>query len=179
VSDSEDIAAKISQLLETAARCASTENEDNFSILGDELGELESRAGQSLRSHAAYEFLISKLEDDGQLTPDDLKTLRALIVGDADAYLRYDDGFDEAKRELARVIDKIRQLQAGDLEAEALMQLRVLCREAMSALAPAVHYLEQKQRVKNFEEHTTSDLSGDMSSDTRRALARMIGSLAS
>ena len=49
MSDSEDIAAKISQLLETAARCASTENEDNFSILGDELGELESCAGQSLR----------------------------------------------------------------------------------------------------------------------------------
>jgi hypothetical protein len=175
VSDSEDIAAKISQLLETAARCAAAENEDNFSILGDELGELESCAGQSLRSHAAYEFLISKLEDDGQLTPDDLKTLRALIVGDADAYLKYDDDFDQAKQELARVIEKIRQLQAGDLGAETLMQLRVLCREAMSALAPAVHYLEQKQRVRNFEEHT----SGDMSSDTRRALAQMIGSLAS
>jgi hypothetical protein len=175
VSDSEDIAAKISQLLDTAARCASADSEENFNTLGDELGELETCAGQSLRSHAAYEFLISKLEEDGQLTPEDLKTLRSLIVGDADEYLKYDDDFDQAKQELSRVVDKIRQLQSSDLGAEALMQLRVLCREAMSALAPTVHYLEQKQRVKNFEEHT----SGDMSSDTRRALAQMIGSLAS
>lgn len=175
MSDSEDIAAKISQLLDTATRCASAETEQNFRILGDELGELETCAGQSLRSHAAYEFLMTKLEDDGQLTPDDLKTLRALIIGDADAYLKYDDDFDQAKQELNRVIEKIHQLQAGNLEAEALTQLRVLCREAMSALAPTVHYLEQKQRVKNFEEHT----SGDLSTDTRRALARMIGSLAS
>lgn len=175
MSDSEDIAAKISQLLDTAAHCASADSEENFNTLGDELGELETCAGQSLRSHAAYEFLISKLEEDGQLTPDDLKTLRSLIVGDADAYLKYDDDFDQAKQELSRVVDKIRQLQSSDLGAEALMQLRVLCREAMSALAPTVHYLEQKQRVKNFEEHT----SGDMSSDTRRALAQMIGSLAS
>jgi hypothetical protein len=175
VSDSDNIAAKISHLLDTATRCASAETEENFSILGDELGELESCAGQSLRSHAAYEFLMSKLEEDGQLTPDDLKTLRALIVGDADAYLKYDDDFDQAKQELNRVVGEIRQLQSGDLGAEALMQLRVLCREAMSALAPTVHYLEQKQRVKSFEEHT----SGDMSSDTRRALAQMIGSLVS
>jgi hypothetical protein len=179
VSDSEDIAPKISQLLDTAARCASVETEENFSTLGEALGELESCAGQSLRSNAAYEFLMKKLQGDGQLTPEDLTTLRALIVGDADAYLKYDDDFDEAKQELTRVIEKIRQLQSGDLGAEALMQLRVLCREAMSALAPAVHYLEQKQRVKNFEERTSSDLSGDLSSDTRRTLVQMIGSLVS
>jgi len=175
VPDSEDIAAKVSQLLDAAARCASAETEENFSVLGDELGELEACAGQSLRSNGAYTFLMTKLQDGGQLTPDDLTTLRALIVGDADAYLKYDDDFEQAKQELARVIDKIRQLQSGDLGAEALMQLRVLCREAMSALAPTIHYLEQKQRVKNLEASTSGDLSGE----TRRALAQMIGDLAS
>ena len=71
MSDSEDLAAKISQLLDTAARCASVDTEENFNTLGDELGELEACAGQSLRSHSAYEFLMSRLEEDGQLTPDD------------------------------------------------------------------------------------------------------------
>ena len=175
MTDSEGIAAKISQLLDTATRCASAETEENFSTLGDELGELESCAGQSLRSNAAYSFLMTKLQGDGQLSPDDLTTLRALIVGDADAYLKYDDDFDQAKQELNRVIDKIRQLQAGDMGPEALMQLRVLCREATSALVPTVHYLEQKQRVRNFQENTSVDLSGD----ARRALAQLIGSLAS
>jgi hypothetical protein len=95
----------------------------DLEISGDELGELEACAGQSPRSHTAYGFLMSQLEEDGRLTPDDLKMLRALIVGNADAYLKYDDDFGPAKQELNRIIDKFRQIQSGYLGAEALMQL--------------------------------------------------------
>jgi len=51
----------------------------------------------------------------------------------------------------------------------------VLCREATSALVPTVHYLEQKERVKNFDEHVRPPLD----SDARRMLARVIEDLAS
>jgi hypothetical protein len=68
----------------------------DLEIFGDELGELGACAGQSRRSHTAYGFLMSKLEEDGQLW---------------------------AKQELNRIIDKFRQMQSGDLGAEALIQL--------------------------------------------------------
>ena len=55
------------------------------------------------------------------------------------------------------------------------MRLRVLCHEAVNALTPTVYYLEQKERVKNFEEHVRPPLS----SDTRRMLADVVQDLAS
>ena len=58
---------------------------------------------------------------------------------------------------------------------ETLTHLRVLCREASSALAPTVHYLEQKQRVKNFDNNVHEPLSRD----TRRMLASVVQELAS
>jgi hypothetical protein len=59
-----------------------------------------------------------------------LNTLKLLIVGDAEYYLKYDDGFDRCKNETSKIVDEIRRLQSSDLDVDALMHLRVLCREA-------------------------------------------------
>ncbi len=172
--DSLEVTAKISQVLDTATQCSADETAENYSLLGERLGDLESSAGQFLRSHTAYQFLVTKLQQDSPLTADDLKTLRSLIVGDADEYLKYDDDFEQSKSELGRVLGQIRQLRSSTLGPETLMRVRVLCREAASALAPTVHYLEQKERVRNFEEHTR----GALSSDTRRMLTGIIKDMA-
>ena len=50
------------------------------------------------------------------------------------------------------------------------MHLRVLCEEASSALAPTLHYLEQKNRVRMFEEHTR----GALGKDAGETLARIV-----
>jgi len=174
VVDSPELTAKISHALNTAAQCSAEETAENYSLLGEELAELESAAGRLLRSQSAYQFLVAKLQQDGPLTTDDLKTLRSLIVGDADEYLKYDDDFEQSKSQLSKVLDQIRLLQSGDLPPQTLMRLRVLCREAASALAPTVHYLEQKERVRNFEEHTN----GELGRDTRRMLTGIIKDMA-
>jgi hypothetical protein len=104
---------------------------------------------------------VSKLENGNALTAEELKTLRSLIVGDADYYLKYDDDFDRSKADLGKIIEQIRRLQSNEFDPETLMHLRVLCQEASSALAPTVHYLEQKDRVRRFEQHTRGPLDGD------------------
>ena len=173
--DSPEIAEKISQALDTAAECSAAGTAESYSRLREQLGDLESAAGQSLRSHTAYQFLVTKLQQDSPLTTDDLKTLRSLIIGDADDYLKYDDDFERSKTELARILDQIRLLQSSKLGPESLMQLRVLCHEAATAVAPTVHYLEQKERVRSFEEHTR----GPLSDDARQMLASIIKDMAS
>ena len=104
------------------------------------------------------------------MTADELKTLRSLVVGDAEYYLKYDDDFDRSKSDLGKILDQIRRLQSSEFDPETLMHLRVLCREASSALAPTMHYLEQKDRVRRFEEHTRNPLDRD----ARRILAGII-----
>jgi hypothetical protein len=117
---------------------------------------------------------LTKLEKGSLLTAEELKTLRSLIVGDTDAYLKYDDVFSQSKDELSKIIDEIKKLQSRNLDLETLMHLRVLCREAFSALAPTLHYLEQKERVRNFDEHTR----GALDNDASRILAGIIKEMA-
>jgi len=145
MADTQQLAAKLSDALNTAARCSSSDDAEGYRLLAEKLAELESSAGQYLRSHMAYQAVVGKLQHDQPLTSDDVKTLRSLIVGDADDYLKYDDDFDQAKGELARIVGEIQKLQSSEPSPESLMRLRVLCREAASALVPTVHYLEQKE----------------------------------
>jgi len=180
VANSQALVAQLSEALNIAAQPSAAGKPETYSVLGEKLGELESSIGEYLRSHTACQALLAKLQQEQPLNPDDLKTLRSLIVGDADEYLKYDDDFERSKAELTRIIDEIQKLQSAELNTQAepnpetLMHLRVLCREATSALAPTLHYLEQKQRVKNFDENVHEPLS----SSTRRMLVGVIQDMA-
>jgi hypothetical protein len=159
----QEVAAKISEALETAGKCSANDSIECYSLLQEQLGELDVAAKRSLRTDVAYQPLVAKLEQGAPLTEADLSTLRSLIVGEADQYLKYDDEFNRTKAELGRILDQVRELGSRDLDPETLMHLRVLCKEASGALAPAMHYLEQKDRVQKFEEHTRSPLSREAS----------------
>ena len=174
MADNAEIAGKMSEALNTAEQCSSTETVENYSHLAAQLQELGSLAARSLRSQVASEPLLAKLQQGASLTPDELQVLRLLIVGDADQYLKYDDDFEQAKTELKKLLDEIRLLASPDSNLDSLMHLRVLCREASSALGPVMHYLEQKERVRNFEEHTR----GPLSSDAARILASIVRNMA-
>ena len=173
MASNQDLAAKLSEALNTAARCSADETVANYSVLSEQLNELSSSVGQSLQSHTGYQSLVSKLQNGSPLTADELKTLRSLIVGDADYYLKYDDDFDRLKSDLGKILDEIQRLQSRELDPETLMHLRVLCQEASSALVPTVHYLEQKERVRKFEDHTRGSIDGDAG----RVLARIINEM--
>jgi hypothetical protein len=175
VVESTEITAQMSEAMNTAAQCSSAETIENYSHLAAQLQELDTIAARSLRSHAISQPILTKLQQGATLTPDELKTVRALIVGDADQYLKYDDDFEDAKNELKKILGEIQGLASPDSNLESLMHLRVLCREASSALGPVMHYLEQKERVRNFEEHTR----GPLSSDAARVLAGIIRNMAS
>jgi hypothetical protein len=174
VADDTEIAGRMSEALSTAIQCSSAETVENYGHLAAQLQQLDALAGRTLRSHVAYQPVLSKLQQGGSLTADELAALRLLIVGDADEYLKYDDDFEAAKAELAKVLEEIRGLTSANTDIEALKHLRVLCREASSALAPVMHYLEQKERVQNFEEHTR----GPLSPDAARILASIVKGMA-
>jgi hypothetical protein len=174
VTDYQDVTAKMSEALTTAGQCSKAETVENYSLLGEQLNELGSAAGRALRSHIEYQPLLTKLQQDTPLTAEELRALKSLVVGDADQYLKYDDDFQQYKSELGTILDEIRQLKSGDFNLQTLMHLRVLCREASSALAPTIHYLEQKERVRNFEEHTR----GPLSSNAKLLLADIIKHMA-
>ena len=106
-----EFAAKVSETLATAAKCAAGDTVENYSLLRSQLEELDTQVAQLLRAHTGQQSLIAKLQDGKPLTADEMKTLRSLIIGDADYYLKYDDDFDRSKNDLGKIIDEIRRFQ--------------------------------------------------------------------
>lgn len=154
MADNKDVSAKIVETLGLADKCFQAENSDGYDALNEELEELETLAKKSFETHADYKTVLGKLEKGTALTPDEMNTLKLLMVGDADYYLKYDDDFDRSESELKTIVEAIRKLQSGALDVDGLMHLRVLCHEACSVARPTAFYLEQKERIRKFEEAT-------------------------
>lgn len=154
MAENQDVSTKLKETLDLAARSFDAENSEGYDLLHEELEELETQARKTFQRHEDCRSLISKLDHGAPLTADELNTLKLMMVGDADYYLKYDDDFERSKGELKRIIGEIGKLQASNLDVDGLMHLRVLCREACSVALPTVHYLEQKERVGKFEAAT-------------------------
>ena len=146
--------ASIQTTLELASRCTQAETSDNYGILGDQVEELEGLAREAFQSRMDFASLLPKLKTGKPLTPDDLKTLELLIVGDAESYVKDEPEVEHWKSELQRVLGEIGKLQSATLDVEGLMHLRALCREAREALADLVFYFDAKERARKFQEAT-------------------------
>jgi hypothetical protein len=171
-----EVSTKLNEALDSATKCFEAERSEGYEALREELDELESLAAEACQAQTAYQSLAGKLENGTVLTAEELNTLKLLIIGDADYYLKYNDDYDRSKSEAKRIIDEIRGLRSSPLDVDALMHLRVLCREAVSVLIPTGYYLEQKERVSKFQEATRGSIdrgSGKMLADIiRREVSR-------
>jgi hypothetical protein len=173
MAENQEVSAKMKETLDLAARAFEAENSEGYEVLSEQLEELETLAQKSFRNHGDCQSIVKKLENGNPLTPDELKTLKILMVGDADYYLKYDDDFDRSKTELKRILEEIRTLQSSDLGVDGLMHLGVLCREACGVAKPAAFYLDQKDRVRKFEDATRDGIdreSGRILADILRGI---------
>jgi|SRR5579862_275328 hypothetical protein len=175
MAQNQEVSEKLKEALDVADQCFKAENSAGYDVLSEQLEELETLTRESYQQHGDYKSLLDKLEKGNPLTSDEVNTLKQAIVGDAEYYLKYDDDFDRCKTEAGKIVDEIRRVQSTDLDVDALMHLSVLCREANRALVPAGYYLEQKERLRKFEDAAR----GPIDPETGRVLADMIRHLTS
>ncbi|HUO25083.1 MAG TPA: hypothetical protein VMU61_05415 [Candidatus Aquilonibacter sp.] len=165
--------AGIQKSLDLAARCSTSENSDNYEFLEEQIDQLEAQARSAFQSRMDVASLLPKLAAKKLLTPDDLKTLEMLIVGDAEYYLKYEPELDEWKAELRRVLDQIKGLQNSTIDVEGLMHIRALCREAHQVVADLVFYFDAKERAAKFQ----AVMNGPLSSDDYSFLTDMVAEM--
>ena len=154
MSDNPTLPATLQATLDLAARCVRSETSDNYGLLEDQVGDLESQAREAFQSRMDIASLLPKLKAAKPLTPTDLKTLELLIVGEAESYLKYEPEVPHWKSELQRVLAEIGKLQVSSLDVDDLLHLRALCREAREALADLVFYFDAKERAAKFQAAT-------------------------
>jgi len=166
----DDVVTQIDAILAAAARCAADETARNFDALRQQLNDLGELAYITCESHLDYRTLVRKLRAGDALSPEELGTVRLLLVGDAAYYVRYDEEFDRCKTEVTKIIGEIARFKSGELGADCLMHVNTLCREAAGLLALAQHYLDARDRVRRFESATA----GTLDRDTAQELAHII-----
>jgi hypothetical protein len=166
-----DIAARLEEALAAAARCTDGESARDYEILDEELQGLRSAATHACRTHANCALLIENLRAGQPLSPEEVATLRLLLVGDAEYFVKYDEEFQRCKTDLGRILSELKGFQSdAELDLDKLMHLSVLCQEAGNLLAMTRHYLEQRDRIRNFEEAT----SGPIDKATGQSLVNVI-----
>jgi hypothetical protein len=165
-----DVVATLQHTLDSAQRCASEETTQHYDALIQDLDDFETLARGYCEGHADWRSLVGKLRSDMPLSPQDLATLRLLVVGDADYYVKYDEERDRCAADIARIVGEIKSLQAGELTPELLMRLGVLCREARGLAAMSRHYFESRERVRRFEAATA----GTIDAGDRRTLVGIV-----
>jgi hypothetical protein len=153
--------AAIQKTLDQAARCAQAETSDNYGALDDQVEELEGKAREVFQSKMNIAALLPKLKAKKPLTPDDLKTLELLIVGDAEYFLKYETDFDQWKAEIKQLLGEISKLNAPNLDVDGLMHLRALCDEVRRIVPAVVYYLDKKERTSKFQAATKGPLDAD------------------
>jgi hypothetical protein len=173
MADNQEISVKLKEMLDLAGRSFEADNSEGYEVLGEQLEELETLAQKTFQEHTDSRSLARKLENGDSLSPDELTSLKSLMVGDAEYYMKYDDDFDRSKSELKRILDEISRLQAGNMDFDQIMHLEVLCREASSVAKPTTFYMEQKERVRKFDDATRGGIdreSGKLLADILRGI---------
>lgn len=150
----QQIKAALQKALDRASQASSDESSDTYELLEEQVDEVESQAREAVQSRLDLQALLGKLIGNKTLSQPDLSMLELLIVGDAEYYLKYESEVDEWKAQLKRVLDQIAALQNSNLDIDALMHLRALCREAHEAVADLVYYFDAKERVMKFRAAT-------------------------
>ncbi len=166
----QEVAAQLAGALAAAARCAGEDTTQKYDALAQDLADLETVAKGACASHSGYRAVVGKLRAGTALSADDIATLRLLMVGDADYYVKYDEELDRCKAETTKIVAEMQRLQAGELTADALMHLSVLAHEARAMLELVRHYFESRDRIRRFEAAT----GGPIDPATARALIALI-----
>ncbi len=142
-----------------------------YAALADKLSLLQVAAREHFQATGGKQMasLIRKLEKNEPLTSDDRNMIRSWMVGDAEAYLHYENNFADWMQELGRLTEEISQLGRATLSTQETLQLQALCRDAVRTAWDIYHYLEHKERVDRFQE-----IEALKDADDRRTLINLL-----
>lgn len=169
----QDVISQIDQTLKMTSQALGVEGSADYNAAIRQVSHLEGQAREALQARLSDHLwpVVKKLENGDSLAAAEQDMLQTLLVGDAKYYVRYEGDVANWKKEVERLTEEIRHLQAGGLnDLDGLMHLQALCREAMRVLPDLAFYYEEKERARRFDEA----MRGAIDRETRRMLANLI-----
>lgn len=142
--------------LEAHTKFAADRNADMLRKLYDTLFNMNAvlREETQKTTLEPIKIIISKLEQNTPLTPEDMQFVRLWLVGDADAYAGRENDYNGWLTELARLMALISQAHAQEPGVRASMAVQGTLTDALNLIPNIQKFLEALDRVKRFENST-------------------------
>ena len=146
----------LTRISEDFQEAADSGSGEAYSKLSGTLTKLDSELREYSQKSAIDEMkaVLLKLKNDEALIGEDLGKLKSWIVGDAEYYINKEHNFDNWNADLRRLIGELKELWMEHPDAQRLLKLRSLARDALGAVADISFYVKQKESVEKFNAAT-------------------------
>lgn len=167
----QQIQEQVDGLSRLAFRINSDVDEGTLQEISLELGEIQDDLREAMQAATSDDMVrvIRKLDNDDDITPEELILIRAWMVSDAEFYVQLENDFDDWISEINRLFSHIHSLNQGELSAQSMGQISGSIRDALRVLADVVYFRQQEKRVQRFERATRT-----LDREDKRHLSRLL-----
>lgn len=146
-----DLAGLMNQAVETP-------DGEEFSRLSSVFQHQKSVIREKIQAMTSKEVkgIIKKLSEGGDLTEEEMGLVKLWIVGDAEAYSKMENKFENWIAEFKKLELLIKEQEAGTEEVQDLFRIQGILEDASRLAINIGYYLETIERTRRFEEATAN-----------------------
>lgn len=146
--------------------------EGAFQQAGSLINEVKNLVRETVQQKTANEIknVIDKLESNKPLAEYEVSLMKAWIVGDAIAYTKMENNFQDWLDEYERLENSLVPYESKDCSPEELFKLHGILEDVSRVSYDIAYFLEHQDRIKRFEKAVT----GDLNEKGREILARTL-----
>lgn len=150
---SPDIYQSVSQIAQHGVSITKETPSETVDALIQSFSNLSNELRQAIQAATApqVQALIPRLNKNEAISAADIDLMRLWIVGDAEAYVKEENNFDDWVAEAQRLIQQVGKAQRGGLDVTAMNELQGVARDAIKTLSNIENYLDSVERANNFE----------------------------
>ncbi len=146
-----DLARLMSQAVENP-------DAEEFNRLSNVFQNRKSAIREKIQAMTAKEVkgIVGKLAEGGDLSEEELDLVKLWIVGDAEAYSKMENNFEDWVAEFKWLESLIQEQESGAEEVQDLFRVQGILEDASRLAINIGYYLETRERIRRFEEATAN-----------------------
>ena len=113
--------------------------------------------------------LLSKLQNNEDITSQEIELIRLWIIGDAHSYIKMENNYEEWIREAQRLVEAVKSISTKELTPRLMGDLQGITRDVTRTLSDITFYKETMERTNKFEESVQN-----LTADNKLFLAEML-----
>jgi len=147
-------------------------SDESFQRVGNVLNKVKNEVREAVQEITAPQIksIISKLQSNKSITDDEIALIKAWMVGDAIAYTKMENNFQDWLSEFERLEKSIADYESKECSAKELLKLHGILVDASRVSYDIAYFLENQDRIKKFQ----NAVSGGLSEKDKEFLAGML-----